>query len=102
MTIEDFRALPNKIFLVRHAESQGNVDPKTYSEVPDYEVPLSAKGWDQACLAGAAIKAHMERDHGPEYKLFFMTSPYCRTRQTFVAMRGAFAEKNVAGVHVSS
>lgn len=38
MTLEDFRALPDKIILVRHAESQGNVDARIYSTTPDYEV----------------------------------------------------------------
>lgn len=38
MDIEDFRALPDKIIMVRHAESQGNVDARTYSTTPDYEV----------------------------------------------------------------
>lgn len=40
MTLEDFRALPDKIIMVRHAESQGNVDARTYSSTPDYEVSL--------------------------------------------------------------
>jgi hypothetical protein len=38
MTLEDFRSLPDKIILVRHAESQGNVDARIYSTTPDYEV----------------------------------------------------------------
>lgn len=38
MAIEDFRALPDKIFLVRHAQSVGNLDHATYSSIPDYEV----------------------------------------------------------------
>jgi hypothetical protein len=44
MTLEDFRALPDKIILVRHAESQGNVDARIYSTTPDYEV-CSAVQW---------------------------------------------------------
>jgi hypothetical protein len=40
MTIQDFRALPDKLILVRHAESVGNVDANTYCSTPDYEVPL--------------------------------------------------------------
>lgn len=38
MGIEDFRSLPDKIIMMRHAESQGNVDAKTYCTTPDYEV----------------------------------------------------------------
>jgi hypothetical protein len=42
MTLEDFRSLPDKIILVRHAESQGNVDARIYSTTPDYEVSQQA------------------------------------------------------------
>jgi hypothetical protein len=38
MSIETFQSLPDKIILVRHAESLGNVDATTYSNTPDYEV----------------------------------------------------------------
>jgi hypothetical protein len=38
MSLETFQSLPDKIILVRHAESQGNVDATTYSNTPDYEV----------------------------------------------------------------
>lgn len=38
MSVETFQSLPDKIILVRHAESLGNVDATTYSNTPDYEV----------------------------------------------------------------
>ena len=38
MSVEVFQSLPDKIILVRHAESLGNVDATTYSSTPDYEV----------------------------------------------------------------
>jgi hypothetical protein len=38
MALEVFQSLPDKIILVRHAESLGNVDATTYSSTPDYEV----------------------------------------------------------------
>jgi hypothetical protein len=43
------------VILVRHAESQGNVDATTYSSTPDYEVALSARGWEQAVACGAGV-----------------------------------------------
>lgn len=33
---------------VRHAESEGNVDHRAYSTLPDPRVPLTARGWQQA------------------------------------------------------
>lgn len=32
--------LPDRIFLVRHAESEGNVDNVAYTYIPDSQVPL--------------------------------------------------------------
>jgi bisphosphoglycerate-dependent phosphoglycerate mutase len=60
MTLEDFRALPNHIVLVRHAQSMGNLDATTYSQIPDYEVPLSPTGWEQATACGEHVKEIME------------------------------------------
>ncbi len=39
-TPKDFRVLPKKIILVRHAESEGNIDNFAYTYVPDPQVPL--------------------------------------------------------------
>jgi hypothetical protein len=66
------------------------------------QVPLSARGWEQAVACGDDIRTLMESEHGSSYKLFFMTSPYCRTRQTFVGVRQAFPDENFAGVQVGS
>ena len=46
-TPRDFRILPRKIVLVRHAESEGNVDNVAYTYLPDPKVPLTARGWQQ-------------------------------------------------------
>lgn len=67
---------------------------------PAPQVPLSARGWEQAVACGHSLRTMMEAEHGPNYKLFFMTSPYCRTRQTFVGIRQAFPDENFAGVQV--
>ena len=45
-------------------------------------VAQTEKGKQQALGAGHAIRAMMERDGNP-YNLFFYTSPYKRSRQTF-------------------
>ena len=39
-TPTDFRVLPAKIILVRHAESEGNADNFAYTYVPDPQMPL--------------------------------------------------------------
>lgn len=102
-TIEDFRRLPDRLVLVRHAESAGNLDATRYAETPDYEIPLSARGHQQAQACGAQIRELLDTAYGPgtPYKLHFVTSPYTRSRQTFVGIRSAFSEPQVAGVHES-
>ncbi len=39
---------PKRIILVRHGESAGNVDEKSYSATPDNQIPLTEKGREQA------------------------------------------------------
>ncbi len=45
-----------RIVLVRHGESMGNVDEGTYVVVPDWKVPLTRKGHQDAMLAASRIK----------------------------------------------
>ena len=47
--------LPRRIFLVRHAESEGNVDNIAYTYLPDPRVPLTARGWQQVRGAGSGL-----------------------------------------------
>lgn len=43
-TPRDVRMLPRRIVLVRHAQSQGNVDDGTYTHTPDPKVSLVRGG----------------------------------------------------------
>lgn len=79
-------AQPNKIIIVRHAESEGNVSKEVYLKTPDYAVPLTSKGRIQASNRGVEIK----RAIGEE-QMFFYVSPFRRTRETFEEI------KNVLG-----
>jgi hypothetical protein len=36
----DTRVLPDRVILVRHAQSEGNVNQHTYTYLPDPQVPL--------------------------------------------------------------
>ncbi|HET9130461.1 MAG TPA: histidine phosphatase family protein, partial [Terriglobia bacterium] len=45
-----------RIILIRHGESEGNVDWNTYSRIGDPHVPLTDKGWMQAHDAGAFMR----------------------------------------------
>lgn len=96
-TPPDYRVLPERIILVRHAESEGNVDNVAYTYIPDPQVPLTWRGAEQAKLAGQQIK-HVMDQTGSDYRLFFYTSPYKRSLQTFEGISAAFRSDQVVGV----
>ena len=39
---------PKRIILIRHGESQANVDKYLFGRVPDYTIELTEKGHEQA------------------------------------------------------
>ena len=69
---------PKNIFLIRHGQSEGNVDKKIYHTKPDYALELTELGRQQAFDAGVEIKVEI-----PTGTIQYYVSPYWRTRQTF-------------------
>ncbi len=49
--------LPKRIILVRHGQSEGNVDEAAYGRTPDSQISLTLEGNEQAKLLGKKIKA---------------------------------------------
>ena len=47
--------IPKRIILLRHGESEANVDHEVYAQVPDWKIALSATGVAQAREAGRKI-----------------------------------------------
>ena len=43
---------PRKIIMIRHGQSAANADTSIYNRVPDYRIPLTALGLEQATAAG--------------------------------------------------
>lgn len=76
---------PQRIFLVRHGQSQGNVDTSMYSHTPDYKLELTEIGMNQAIEAGKELK-HLI---GSESVKFYI-SPLWRTRSTFKGILQSF------------
>src|SRR4051812_36025710 len=77
---------PNRIVLIRHGESEGNVDKGIYAEKPDYALHLTMKGREEAQGAGLKLKGLLQ-----EETAFFYVSPLWRTRETFEQIAGNFA-----------
>ena len=72
---------PKRIILLRHGESEANVDPGVYARVPDWRIALTANGVEQAREAGRKIAGLIG---GESFGVF--SSPYVRTEQTKNAM----------------
>lgn len=76
---------PLKIFLVRHGESEGNINRDIYKDKPDYALLLTPKGHEQAKTAGAQLYKRIG-----DHKVMFYISPFFRTRQTFLEIQKCF------------
>lgn len=70
---------PRKIILLRHGESEGNIDPSMLGYKPDYKLSLTDKGVQQAVEAGKQLRTHVT----PDDRIVFYVSPYTRTRETY-------------------
>ena len=72
-----------QIALLRHLQSQGNVDPTAYSTYGDQGVPLSEAGKAQAPATGAALDRLCEQFGIQSLdEICILTSPFVRARQT--------------------
>lgn len=79
-----------RIWLIRHGQSLGNVDKMAYRTTPDFAMPLSGLGHEQAGRAGGFLRGLLaaERDEfwtrggGWSHHPRMWVSPYTRARQT--------------------
>ncbi|KAL2325462.1 hypothetical protein Fmac_024520 [Flemingia macrophylla] len=95
--------LPKRIILMRHGESQGNLDMAAYSTTPDHGIQLTAEGAAQARREGAEMRRVMGgAGCSPDWRVQFYVSPYVRTRSTLREMGGWFSRKRVIGVREES
>ncbi|HEX2696894.1 MAG TPA: histidine phosphatase family protein [Anaerolineales bacterium] len=69
---------PNRILLVRHGQSEANVDRKKSETIQDFALNLTEEGVKQADNAGGEIKTIIGEESVHVY-----LSPYFRTRQTY-------------------
>ncbi|CAN6202837.1 unnamed protein product [Urochloa humidicola] len=90
---------PRRIVLVRHGESEGNVDEAAYSRVPDPRIGLTGKGWSDAEVCGRRLR-DLFSDGGTtvDWKVYFYVSPYRRTLETLRGIGHAFEPHRIAGV----
>ncbi|PON62926.1 Histidine phosphatase [Parasponia andersonii] len=89
---------PRRIILVRHGESEGNIDESVYTRTADPKISLTKKGVAQAVECGDSIREMIERDGFPDWKVYFYVSPYRRTRETLRGLGRAFERSRIAGI----
>ena len=83
-----------RIILIRHGESEGNVDESAYVNTADWQICLTDKGKRQAQEAGAKLKNLLSEDDS----IFFYVSPYKRTLQTLAEIQEYFPKDRVWGI----
>jgi len=85
------------LYLVRHGETEGNVNRPLYKEIADHAIRLTARGIAQAADAGTYLAARLysEYEQNPEHFGFLRVwnSPYYRTRQTACEILYAMGQK---------
>ncbi len=74
-----------RIFLVRHGQSEANLDKAVYVRLPDHRVALSTEGHAQADEVGAYLARQLKG--APRVRI--LASPYVRARQTSEAIERA-------------
>ena len=87
------RRRPRQIILVRHGESEGNVDDSVYAHKPNYALELTEKGVEQARDAGRQIAELIQPEPGTATSVRFYVSTYTRTRQTYETIRAVVQER---------
>ena len=68
---------PKEIILIRHGESEGNVNAKIYEYTPDHELKLTQNGKKQVIEVGKELKNIIGNQ-----RIQFYTSPMLRAHET--------------------
>lgn len=89
---------PKRIILVRHGQSEGNVDESVYTRVADPKVGLTAEGVAEAEECGRRIRAMIQKDEADDWKVYFYVSPYRRGLETLRNLAKSFERSRIAGV----
>jgi broad specificity phosphatase PhoE len=77
---------PRKILLIRHGQSQGNIDRTAYIRMEDKDIPLTEVGVEQALACGELLNSKMDEDDVVDFRI----STHLRTRQTYDQLKKNF------------
>lgn len=85
-------------YLIRHAQSQANIDKTLYTRVPDSQIELTGQGWQQATAAGTFLARHF-KEKAERRPIILCTSGHMRARQTTQCIYNALTETGFT-IHV--
>ena len=91
--------MPKKLVMIRHGQSEGNANEKIYAVKPDNALTLTDFGWEQAYMAGKALKENVLSSNEP---IHFILSPYVRTLETFHGILSAWCDPNEEFSHIAN
>jgi len=83
--------MPRTVTLIRHGESEGNVNADLFQTKPDSMMKLTELGWAQARMAGKTLREQIIKQNGKN-SIHFIVSPYVRTMETFHAIASAWCD----------
>lgn len=81
---------PKRIILIRHGESEGNIDRSIYARLPDYRLKLTSEGERQAREAGTLLQGLVKDD-----SCRFYISPFHRTRRTAELLKDSLPQNRI-------
>jgi broad specificity phosphatase PhoE len=94
------KIMPDRIIMVRHGQSEGNVNEALYKEQPDSNIRLTKLGWNQAKVAGRALRNQILQKEYSNESVHFIVSPYVRTIETFHGLAAAWSDPDEEFGHV--
>lgn len=85
-----------RALIIRHGQSEGNVNPVQYIEKGDSKVGLTDLGWKQAIAAGNFLEKYYEED-GTKHWPYVFLSAYQRTQETLSGLVHGMRQKGLQG-----
>lgn len=90
---------PTRIILIRHGQSEGNVDSKKYCHTADPKIRLTERGAREAESCGQEVRRIIEQENKDgDWLVHFYVSPYTRTLSTAKQIGRAFDKEHIVGV----
>lgn len=85
-----------RALIIRHGQSDGNVDARQYIEQGDCKVGLTDLGWRQAIAAGQFLEQYYERTGTAHWPYVFL-SAYQRTQETLSGLVHGMQKSGLQG-----